>query len=53
VSEEDLSEATIFDILDRASTPSLMAPFQVIFVRNLGRLYQRGQKKNEFAAIER
>ncbi len=48
----DLSETTIFDILDRAQTPSLMAPFQVIFVRNLKTLYGRGAKKDEFAAID-
>jgi DNA polymerase-3 subunit delta len=48
----DLGETTIFDILDRAQTPSLMAPFQVIFVRNLKNLYTRGAKKEEFAAID-
>lgn len=52
VMEADLSETTIFEILDLASTPSLMAPFQVVFVRNLKLLYQRGQKKPEFAAIQ-
>jgi DNA polymerase-3 subunit delta len=40
----DLSEISIFEILDRAQTPSLMAPFQVIFVRGL--------KKEEFAAVD-
>lgn len=48
----DLAETTIFDVLDRAQTPSLMAPFQVIFVRNLKNLYTRGAKKDEFAAID-
>ncbi|HEX3570922.1 MAG TPA: DNA polymerase III subunit delta [Acidobacteriaceae bacterium] len=48
----DLAESSIFDILDRAQTPSLMAPFQVIFVRNLKLLYGRGSKKVEFAAID-
>ena len=48
----DLADTTIFDILDRAQTPSLMAPFQVIFVRNLKTLYGRGSKKEEFAAID-
>jgi DNA polymerase-3 subunit delta len=48
----DLSETTIFDVLDRAQTPSLMVPFQVIFVRNLKLLYTRGAKKEEFAAID-
>ncbi len=48
----DLADTTIFDILDLAQTPSLMAPFQVIFVRNLKTLYGRGCKKEEFAAID-
>ena len=48
----DLSETSIFEILDRAQTPSLMAPFQVLFVRNLKQLYGRGSKKEEFAAID-
>ncbi len=47
----DLADTSIFDILDRARTPSLMAPFQVFFVRNLKHLYTRGAKKDEFAAI--
>ncbi len=53
VSDVDLSETTIFDAIDQASTPSLMAPFQVIFVRNVKLLYQRGAKKEEFAAIQK
>ena len=48
----DLADTTIFDALDLAQTPSLMAPFQVIFVRNLKNLYTRGAKKEEFAAID-
>ncbi len=48
----DLAEISIFEVLDRAQTPSLMAPFQVIFVRNLKTLYGRGSKKEEFAAID-
>ena len=48
----DLAETSIFEILDRAQTPSLMAPFQVFFVRNLKTLYGRGSKKEEFAAID-
>jgi DNA polymerase III subunit delta len=48
----DLAETGIFEILDRAQTPSLMAPFQVLFVRNLKTLYGRGSKKEEFAAID-
>jgi DNA polymerase-3 subunit delta len=53
LSEMDLNDASIFEILDRARTPSLMAPFQVVFVRNLKQLYTRGAKKDEFAEIER
>jgi DNA polymerase III subunit delta len=52
LSEVDLAETSIFEILDRARTPSLMAPFQVFFVRGLKALYTRGAKKDEFAAIE-
>ena len=48
----DLAETPIFDILDRAQTPSLMAPFQVLFVRGLKNLYGRGSKKAEFEAID-
>ena len=43
----DLAETSIFEVLDRAQTPSLMAPFQVLFVRNLKTLYGRGSKKEE------
>ncbi|MFC6646871.1 DNA polymerase III subunit delta [Granulicella cerasi] len=46
------SEMTIFDALDLAQTPSLMAPFQVLFIRNLKSLYGRGQKKEEFKALD-
>ena len=53
LSDLDLSSTPIFDVLDRAQTPSLMAPFQVIFVRNVRQLYTRGAKKDEFAALER
>jgi DNA polymerase-3 subunit delta len=53
LSELDLAESSIFEILDRARTPSLMAPFQVVFVRNLKQLYTRGAKKDEFAEIDR
>ena len=48
----DLADTSIFDALDLAQTPSLMVPFQVIFVRNLKNLYGRGSKKDEFAAID-
>ena len=48
----DLAATTIFDALDLAQTPSLMAPFQLLFLRNLKTLYGRGQKKDEFAALD-
>ncbi len=48
----DLTESSIFEILDQAQTPSLMAPFQVFFLRGLKTLYTRGSKKEEFAAID-
>lgn len=48
----DLGETSIFEVLDLAQTPSLMAPFQVLFVRNVKVLYGRGQKKDEFAALD-
>jgi DNA polymerase-3 subunit delta len=51
LSDLDLSETSLFEVLDRARTPSLMAPFQVLFVRNLKQLYTRGAKKEEFAAV--
>jgi DNA polymerase-3 subunit delta len=53
LSDLDLATTSIFEVLDRAQTPSLMAPFQVIFVRNVRQLYTRGAKKDEFAALER
>ena len=48
----DLAATDIVDILDRARTPSLMAPFQVFFIRNVKTLYGRGSHKDAFAAIE-
>ena len=53
LSDMDLAGTSIFEVLDRAQTPSLMAPFQVIFVRNVRQLYTRGAKKDEFAALSR
>src|ERR1700686_1172048 len=41
-SDPDLADITIFDVLDRARTPSLMAPFQLIIVRGIKALYTRG-----------
>ncbi len=46
-------ELTLFDVLNLAQTPSLMAPFQVLFVRGLKTLYGRGARKEEFAAMDR
>ncbi len=53
LSDLDLATTSIFEVLDRAQTPSLMAPFQVVFVRNVRLLYARGAKKEEFAALDR
>jgi DNA polymerase III subunit delta len=53
LSDLDLTQTSIFEVLDRAQTPSLMAPFQVIFIRNVRQLYTRGAKKEEFAALDR
>jgi DNA polymerase-3 subunit delta len=39
-------------VLDRARTPSLMAPFQVFFIRGVKNLYARGRHDDEFAAID-
>src|SRR5882757_8077015 len=52
LAEIDLTETSIFEALDRAQTPSLMAPFQVLFLRNVKTLYTRGAKKDEFAALD-
>jgi DNA polymerase-3 subunit delta len=52
LSDLDLSGTPIFEVLDRAQTPSLMSPFQVVFVRNVKQLYTRGTKKEEFAALD-
>ena len=52
LAEIDLAETSIFEALDRAQTPSLMAPFQVLFLRNVKTLYGRGAKKDEFAALD-
>lgn len=52
VHEVDLATTSVAELLDRARTPSLMAPFQVFFVRNVKALYGRGSHKEEFDAIE-
>lgn len=48
----DLGQTSISEALDLAQTPSLMAPFQLILLRNVKTLYGRGQKKEEFAALD-
>ncbi len=48
----DLAQNSVADVLDRARTPSLMAPFQVFFIRGVKSLYGRGSHAEEFAAIE-
>ncbi len=50
--ELDLEETPLREILDRARTPSLMAPFQVFFVRGVKALYGRGKREAEFAALQ-
>ena len=50
--EFDLESTEVSEVLDRARTPSLMAPFQVFFVRGVKALYGRGKHDSEFAAIE-
>jgi len=49
--EFDLEETPLIDVLDAARTPSLMAPFQVFFVRGVKALYGRGSHEAEFKAI--
>src|SRR5205807_2640831 len=40
------------EVLDRARTPSLMAPFQVFFVRGVKTLFGRGSNEEKLGAIE-
>jgi DNA polymerase III subunit delta len=49
--EFDLAETELVEILDRARTPSLMAPFQVFFIRGVKALYGRGSHEDKFAAL--
>src|SRR5437763_4097985 len=51
VFEMDLSENSVSDVLDHARTPSLMAPFQVFFVRGVKALFGRGSNDEKIAAI--
>jgi len=48
----DLGEVELREVLDRARTPSLMAPFQVFFIRGIKNLYGRGKHDEEFAALK-
>jgi DNA polymerase III subunit delta len=50
--EFDLAESDLVEVLDRARTPSLMAPFQVFFVRGVKNLFGRGSNDEKLAAIE-
>jgi len=50
--EFDLAENDLAEVLDRARTPSLMAPFQVFFVRGVKSLFGRGSNEEKLAAIE-
>jgi len=49
--EFDLSETSLSEVLDRARTPSLMAPFQVFFVRGVKALFGRGSNEEKIGAI--
>jgi DNA polymerase III subunit delta len=50
--EFDLAETDLAEVLDRARTPSLMAPFQVFFVRGVKNLFGRASNDEKLAAIE-
>lgn len=50
--EFDLSETDLAEVLDRARTPSLMAPFQVFFIRSVKSLFGRGSNEEKLKAIE-
>jgi len=52
VFEFDLGETSLTEVLDRARTPSLMAPFQVFFVRGVKVLFGRGSNEEKIGAIE-
>lgn len=52
VFEFDLSDTSLTEVLDRARTPSLMAPFQVFFVRGVKNLFGRGSNEEKISAIE-
>ena len=48
----DLVETDLAEILDRARTPSLMAPFQIFFIRGVKNLFGRGSNDSKLSAIE-
>src|SRR5689334_11106985 len=50
--EFDLAETDLAEVLDRARTPSLMAPFQVFFVRGVKNLFGRGSNEDKLNAIQ-
>jgi DNA polymerase III subunit delta len=50
--EYDLAETDLAEVLDRTRTPSLMAPFQVFFVRGVKTLFGRGSNEEKLSAIE-
>jgi DNA polymerase III subunit delta len=50
--EFDLAETELTEVLDRARTPSLMAPFQVFFVRGVKSLFGRGSNEDKLNTIE-
>src|SRR5258707_8697617 len=51
--EFDLADTDLAEVLDRARTPSLMAPFQVFFVRGVKNLFGRGSNEDKLTAIEK
>ncbi|HZR58838.1 MAG TPA: DNA polymerase III subunit delta [Terriglobales bacterium] len=51
--EFDLTDMDLAEVLDRARTPSLMAPFQVFFVRGVKSLFGRGSNEDKLSAIEK
>ena len=46
--EFDLAETDLAEVLDRARTPSLMAPFQVFFVRGVKHLFGRARTRRSW-----
>ena len=52
VFEFDLGETELAEVLDRVRTRSLMAAFQVFFVRNIKNLFARGGSPERLKAIE-